>query len=75
MFKRNLLDPDSLVEQAEKIDPNLGLPCRGDFRPPVMDVHILQGDQHVWKKPISKRPPTLTSIPITSEAAASNRGL
>ena len=41
MFKRNLLNLDSLVEQAEEIDPNPGLPCSGDLCPPVMDVHIL----------------------------------
>ena len=50
MFKRDLLDLESLVEQGEKIDPNPGRPCGGNFGSPVANVHVLQGDEQAWEE-------------------------
>ena len=50
MFQHDPLDLGALAKQGEEIDPDPGLPCGDNLRPPVTDVHILQRDLHVREK-------------------------
>ena len=46
----DLYDPDFLVEEREKFDPEDGRLRGGDVCPPVPDAHILQRDMEAWEE-------------------------
>ena len=46
----DLYDPEFLVEEGEKFDPEDGLLRGGDVRPPVPDAHILKRDMEAGEE-------------------------